>query len=213
MFITQAVTPLRMIFWGGMLCVFDFSFSSTTSIDGQSHTGWRFDILNDFIGMFLIAVGIAKLSKFGIDQSFQSRMQFVFVCALLNCVEAFFGHFIFDSPMILNVLSNVLGLVSLCAIVMFCTSMHRLSSAFDLARSAESWLVTRLLVIILWVVPLGLLYVVGLGALLTGQSAHWNVGMLIIPILIVFVIPLIHLFVSSSRMRHEAEFSNGLKTG
>lgn len=208
MSITQAVTPLRMIFWGGLLCVFDFSFSSTTSINGQSPTGFRFDILNDFLGMLLISVGIAKLSAFAIDQSFRSRMRFVFVCAVLNCIEAFFGHFIFESPMILDVLSNVLGLVSLCAIVLFCTSMHRLSYAFALSRSAASWLTTRLLVIILWVVPLGLLYVVGLGAMLTGQSFQWDMGVLFIPVLIVFVVPLIHLFISTSRMRLEAEFPN-----
>ena len=165
------------------------------------------------LGCFSLQSGLAKLSAFAIDQSFRFRMRFVFICAVLNCVEAFFGHFIFESPMIFDVLSNILGLASLCAIVIFCTSMHRLSSAFALTRSAKSWLTTRLFVIILWVIPFGLLYVVGLGATLTGQSIHWDMGILFIPVLIVFVIPLIHLFISTSRMRHEAEFPNDLNTG
>ena len=206
MFITQAVTPLRMIFWGGLLCVFDFTVSSTTSINGQSPSGFRFDFLNDFVGMLLITVGISKLSAFAMDSSFRSSMRFVFACCVLNCVEAFIGHFVFQRPVIFDILSNVLGLASLCAIVMFCTSMHRLSSDFALHRSADSWLTTRILVVILWVIPLGLLYVVGLGALLTGQSFHWDIGVAIIPVLLVFVVPLIHLFISTSRMRREAEY-------
>lgn len=212
MSITQAVTPLRMIFWGGLLCLFDISNSWTTSVNGQSPTGFQFDVLNDFLGMLLITVGIAKLSAFAIDQSFRFRMRFVFICAVLNCVEAFFGHFIFESPMIFDVLSNILGLASLCAIVIFCTSMHRLSSAFALTRSAKSWLTTRLLVIILWVVPLGLFYVVVLGALLTGQSFQLYMGILFIMTLSA-VVPFIHLFISTSRMRHEAEFPKDLNTG
>lgn len=130
-------------------------------------------------------------------------MRFVFICAVLNCVKAFLGHFVFRSPVIFDVLINLLGLASICATVLFCTSMYRLSSAFALYRSAISWLTTRLLVIILWVIPLGLLYVWGLVALFTGQSFRWNIGLAILPVLVVFIVPLIHLLISTSRMRHE----------
>jgi hypothetical protein len=44
--IKHAVAPLRMIFWGGLLCVFDITFSQTTN--GQ---GFKFDILNDALGL------------------------------------------------------------------------------------------------------------------------------------------------------------------
>ncbi len=83
--------------------------------------------------------------------------------------------------------------------------MHRLAAAFALPRSASSWLTTRWLVIALWAIPLGLLHLLGLVVLLTGQSFHWNFGMLIFPLLLVFIIPLVHLFISTSRMRQEAE--------
>ena len=115
------------------------------------------------------------------------------------------GHFVFRSPVALDIMSNLLGLATLCATVMFCTSMNKLSSAFSLHQSADSWLTTRLLVIILWVIPLGLLYLLGLGALVTGQSFHWDIGVFIIPAFVVLIIPLVHLFVSTSRMRSEAE--------
>ncbi len=115
------------------------------------------------------------------------------------------GHFVFQSPMLLSVLLSLLGLVTLCAVVMFCGCMIKLASAFSLHRSAESWLTTRWLVIVLWVIPLGVLDLLGLGALLAGQSFHWDVGLLSVPILVVLAVPLVHLFISTSRMRHEAQ--------
>lgn len=194
-----------MIFWGALLCVFDFSFSSTTSFNGQVTSGYQFDVLNDFLGMLLVTFGVSRLSGFAIDSAFLSSMRFIFGCCVLNCVEAFLGHFVFQTPPFWSLISNLLGLATLVAIVLFCTSMQRLAVAFSLPRSASSWLTTRWLVIVLWAIPLGLLHLLGLGVLITGQSFHWNLGVLMIPLLIVFIIPLVHLFISTSRMRQEAE--------
>lgn len=30
----RAITPLRMIFWGGLLCIFDLTFTETTNGTG-----------------------------------------------------------------------------------------------------------------------------------------------------------------------------------
>lgn len=49
--ISKAVTPLRMIFWGALLCILDFSFSSYSSRNGGPASGFQFDILNDLLGM------------------------------------------------------------------------------------------------------------------------------------------------------------------
>ena len=214
MSITQAVTPLRMIFWGGLLCIFDFSFSSASSINGQAPTGFRFDILNDFVGMLLITVGISKLSAFAtsansakllLGDDFRLPMRFVFICSVLNCFEALVQHFIFATPTIWDIFSQLLALATLVAVVLFCNSMGRMSQAFGLQRSEESWRTTQMLAIILWVIPLGILRLAGLGAMLTGQPFRWDIGIFVIPILAVMIVPLIHLFISTSRMRHEAE--------
>lgn len=205
MLITQAITPLRMIFWGGLLCVFDFAFSSTTSINGQTATGYRFDILNDLVGMLLITIGVDKLSRFDIGSSFRTSMQFVFVCSILNCLEAFAGHFVYPTPVVVEIVSNLLSLASLCGTAMFCWSMNSLSSAYSLHHSSKSWLTTLWLVTIIWVIPLGLLRLLVLGAYATGTSFHFDLGWFAIPVLLVFVVPLVHLFVSTSRMRYEAE--------
>lgn len=195
-----------MIFWGGLLCVFDFTFSQTTSINGEVSSGFRFDILNDFIGMLLITAGVFKLTVYEIDSAYRRSMTFIVICSILNCIEAFMGHFIFRSPIVFDIMSNLLGLASLLATVMFCTAMNKLSMAYSLHQSAASWRTTRMLVIAIWAIPLGLLYVIGLGSILTGRPFHLNIGPLIIPVLLVFVVPLIHLFMSTSRMRREAEY-------
>jgi hypothetical protein len=42
-------------------------------------------------------------------------------------------------------------------------------------------------------------------AILMGQSFYFSLGLFAIPALIVFAIPLVSLFISTSRMRREAE--------
>lgn len=182
-------------------------------MNGQVTSGFRFDFLNDFVGMLLITFGVSKLSAFVIDSSYRSSMRFIFVCSILNCIEAFMEHFVFRSPVILDILSNLLGIATLVATVLFCSSMYKLSSTYTLQQSAASWLTTRLLVVVLWVIPLGVLHLIGLGSLITGSSFHLNIGVWAIPVLIVVLIPLVHLFISTSRMRREAEFQGDATVG
>lgn len=203
--ISHAVTPLRMIFWGGLLCILDFSISSTSSYNGQPPTGFKFDILNDFLGMILIMIGVHRLSRFAVDPSFKTSMRFVLAIAVFNGIEAFWGHFIFQALGILILLSIVLGVVTLWANIVFCTCMYRLSSTWSLRQSAKSWLTTRSLMIIIWALPLGVLQMLRLVGFMFPGSFSFNIGFFFIPVLLILTIPLFHLFVSTSRMRSEAE--------
>lgn len=207
MSIADAVKPLRMIFWGGLLCVLDFTFSSTSSINGRVATGFRFDILNDFVGMVLITIAIDRLSAFAMDSSYRTAMKFVYSCCLFNCVKALADHFVFRTPLVLGILSHLLGLATLAATVVFCKSMKRLAYEHGLHRSTASWAKTLLLIVTIWVVPLGLFYSVALLAMLTGQSFHFDIGIFVIPVLFILCMPLVHLFISTSRMRDEARKS------
>jgi hypothetical protein len=74
-----------------------------------------------------------------------------------------------------------------------------------LARSVASWRLTTTLFVVIYLLPLGFFYLAAAWAIATGSSFHINLGaggLLLLPI---FAVPLIHLFVSTSRMRHEAE--------
>ena len=134
----QSSLPLRLIFWGGILCVFDITFSEAVSHNGRIMSGFRFDILNDFAGMLLITGGVLKLSRFDIDISYRRSMQFVTTCCILNCVTALVWHFVLQPPDFYSIGLNLLGLATLGSTVLFCSAMHRLSNEFSLERSARS---------------------------------------------------------------------------
>jgi hypothetical protein len=207
MSIHQAIAPLRLIFWGGLLCVLDFSISTTTTIDGQMTSGFKFDFLNDFLGMLLVTLGIYRLMQFELDGSYGGNMMVVFAVALINCLIAFMDHFVFDTPMPPALLLTLFSIATLVATILFCTAMHQLASAYGLWRSSESWLLTRLLVIAIWVIPFGLLNLLMLGTLLSGRSFHFNIGWLMALVLLAMLVPLVHLFISTSIMKNEAEQS------
>ena len=203
--IKQAITPLRMIFWGGILCVLDFSISSSHSVNGHVRTGFRFDLLNDFVGMILITIAVVKLAKFRVDSSYRKQMLFVFICCLLGCVKSFFGHFIFPTSSVLTFLSSSTGIASLLAAILFATAMSNLASHHGMFNSESNWLFTRLLMFIFWCVPIGFSNMLAIAYLLTGNKFFFGIGILIIPVLLLMLVPLVHLFISTSKMRIEAE--------
>lgn len=205
MSIHQAIVPLRLIFWGGLLCVLDFSVSNSTTINGQITSGFKFDFLNDFLGMLLVTLGIYRLMKFDLDSGYRLNMMIVFAISLVNCLIAFADHFVFDTPMPLALLLALFSLATLVATLLFTTAMIQLADAYGMWESSVSWRFTRLLVIAIWVIPFGVLNLLMLGALLTGRNFHFAIGFIMIPVLLATVVPLVYLFISTSTMKDEAE--------
>lgn len=195
--IRQAVTPLRMIFWGALLCIFDLTFSSS---------GFRFDILNDFVGALLIAIGVARLGKFVVDDVYAGCMRFAWIMAVLAVLEAALDHFVFPRPEVLQIVLSLVGLASLAATVLFCYCMQRLSQHHGLERSAASWRTTTVLFLVIYGIPLGLLHLAGLFSRLVGEKPfEYDLGPAGLLLLLVFVVPVVHLFVSTNRMIRESE--------
>ena len=187
---TAAGPALRMIFWGVLICVIDISWGG-------------FDLLHDFFGSLLVCWGVAKLAAISVGGQYRSGMVFVLACAVLNCVESFIGVFKIESQ-ILSWFSLLLGLATLIAIIVFCTSMYRLASVNELNRSASSWLTTRLLAIIFWVIPLGLFQLVATGWLVVnGQPISIDLGLPGLLLFVLLLVPLIHFLVSTSRLLGE----------
>ncbi|QDU54237.1 hypothetical protein [Aeoliella mucimassa] len=202
--ISHAIQPLRWIFWGLMLCVFDFAFSTTQEVNGVV-SGFRFDVLNDLLGMIIVTCGVSKLRKFELPGSYQSFMLFVFVVSVLNCLVALKEHFIFPEPTPLSLLSDGISIATLLAVVLFCLCMQQLSQTYGLVRSVQSWRMTMQLALFLLVLPLGIMRVVGLLAIFLGPNFGIALGVLAIPILLAMLVPFIHFFISTSRMKREAE--------
>jgi hypothetical protein len=200
--VRRAITPLRMIFWGGLLCIFDITFTQTTN--GQ---GFKCDILDDTLGALLITVGVFKLGAMAVHSRYATVMGFVQLVSVLAVLNTIRAHFVMPLPPLVHVVLNLFGLVTLSAIVAFCVAMRWFCEGAGLAGAARSWKVTTGLFVLIYLLPLGLLYLVTVVALASGQSFNINLGPAGLLLLPVFAAPVIHLFVSTSRMKREAETS------
>lgn len=199
--VKQAITPLRMIFWGGLLCIFDFTFSQTTN--GR---GFRFDILNDALGTILIAVAVFQLGTISVHSRYAAVMRFVQIVSVLAVLDAIRGHFIAPLPAAFNFALNLFGLVSLAAIIAFCVAMRWFCEEAQLPEASRSWKVTTVLFIVIYLVPLGVFYLAAAVAIASGTSFNIDLGPAGLILLPVFAIPVVHLFISTSRMKRGAEW-------
>jgi hypothetical protein len=195
----EAVTPLRLIFWGGLLCVFDITISSTTN-----GYGFKFDILNDAVGVLLILIGVVKLMNFSVDQRYDTAMQFVLVVTVVALLDAIRAHFIMPLPNLVSFALSVFGIVRLVAVIVFCVAMCWLCQSRRLPESAASWVVTTWLFVLIYLLPLGFFYLAAAIAIASNTSFNINLGPAGLLLLPVFALPIIHLFVSTSRMKREA---------
>ena len=191
--IHRAVGPLRLVFWGALLCVLDFRFNG-------------FDILNDTIGTLLIAFGVWGLAALPVvEPSYRPRFQFMQVVAILAIAHSIYAQLPIDSPPPVSLLINLFGIAKLIAVVLFCMAMMQACGEADLIRATESWALTRNLFFWIYAIPIGLMHIGGCLAMITGGSFHFDLGPLGLLLLPLFVAPLIHFFVSTSRMKRFAE--------
>jgi hypothetical protein len=92
-------------------------------------------------------------------------------------------------------------LVQLAAVAVFCTAMRLLCAEALLVKSARSWGTTFVLFTVVYVIPIPMLAV----AAALGGSGNLNINSIwVVPIAILLLVPLIHFFVSTSRMKREA---------
>jgi hypothetical protein len=198
--VRQAITPLRMIFWGGILCVFDFTITSTHNAQGL-----KFDFLNDALGTFLIALGVFRLGSIQVHDRYAGAMRFVQVVSVVAVLDAIREHFVMPLPPAVSFVISVLGFINLVAVIVFCVAMRWFCEQAQLHRSLASWRLTTMLFVVIYLLPLGFFYLAAAWAIATGNSLQIDLGPAALLVLPVFAVPLIHLFVSTSRMRHEAE--------
>ena len=202
--VKRTVVPLTLIFWGALICIVDITISSG---------GFKFDFLNDVVGMIMITVGVFKLGDIEVHPRYASALSFAKIMAVVGIVLAILDHFVFRCPGPLSLLLLLLGMLQLVAIIVFCVAMRWFCDEAGLQRSSGSWRTTTILFVVIYVVPLGLFYIAGGVAILTGESFNIDLGpagLLLVPI---FFIPIIHLLVSSRRMIRDAEDFRPLQPG
>ena len=194
--IQNAIMPLRLIFWGGLLSVFDLTFTGNW---------WRFDVLSDMVGLVMIVWAVYRLGRFEVHRSYQLAMRFVLMAAVLACFKAAHDHFIYATPAAMDVTVSVIGVLAMAATVVFCFGMKWLCRRFDLDRSERSWKVTAVLFVCVYAIPHGLFCIVAAIAAAIGSPIDLELGRGMILVVAIFALPLIHLFLSTSRMQRDIQ--------
>jgi hypothetical protein len=200
--IKTAITPLRMIFWGGLLCIFDITLSQKTN-----GYGFKCDILDDTVGSLLIAVGVFRLARIRVHDRYAKLMSFLKVVAVLYGLDTIQAHFLRPVAPTVDFVLQVFGFVTSVAVIAFCVAMLWFCEVASLRRASQSWRITTILFILIYGVPLGPLYIAGAVATVANHPFHIDLGPLALLVLPIFALPLFHLFVSTSRMKRAAEFA------
>ena len=198
--IRSAISPLRWIFWGALICLVDLTYSQT--VNG---VGWRFDFANDAVGVLMILWGTSRLAKIRVHDRYRSALRFVTITAVFSLLDAIQHHFIYDTPAAVALFFSLVGVAEMIGTVVFCVAMRWLSEGAGLQRSAKSWKITTWLFVIIYLIPLGSLSCAT--AIAIAMRSPFNIqlgpaGLLLVP---VFCVPLIHFFVSTSRMKTDAQ--------
>jgi hypothetical protein len=146
-----------MIFWGGIICIFDFNFR--LGFGGKSI---NFNILNDLIGVVLILFGIIILLNLDISKVFSYEIIVVAIFALSWFAAVFFstlneGFHSFISP--LWVYFRYLGPIG---ILVFCFSMLELSRRYCSELEVNSWKRTTFFFLFFAILPTFCLWTIGL---------------------------------------------------
>lgn len=103
-------------------------------IDVQS-----FDLVNDIIGILMIAHAVKLLAALNQGSEYRRVMRLVRIAAILSCFSSFFDQFAVGPPVLVATMFAVIDLVAVFAIVMFCHAMYWLCLEEGLWRSAVSW--------------------------------------------------------------------------
>ncbi len=193
--IARTVSPLRRIFWGGVICVIDVNLK-----DGS----FTFDLVNDVLGMILITSGVLPLARLEVTPSYRKAMSFAASISILSVVKAFADQWSTPKPPAQEIAWILYEYAEIAALLFFCFSMRLLCQHLGLERPARSWKATTLWFVVFYAIPLGILLGMGLIRTLSNERGKVDLGPLGL-IFFVFVLPLIHLFVSTSRMRKAAE--------
>jgi hypothetical protein len=195
--VQTAIRPLRWISIGGIFWIVDITLTF--------NRGFRLDILDDTIGTLLITFGVFRLAAIPVGGHYRAVMNFVKVVAIASVVETAMKHFVFVPSTGLAVVLNILGLSQLAATILFCLAMNWFCMEAGMPQVARTWRITFVLFCVIYALPLGFAYFASFVAMTGGTSFHANVGPWALLLLPVFLLPVVFLFVSTSRMRRAAE--------
>jgi hypothetical protein len=201
----RAIAPLRTVFAGGLLCILNFQIN-------------RFDILNNTVGAVFIAVGVFQLGRLSVNDRYATVMLFARVISVLYVFESIRAQVTMATSGAIEILVYIFSLACLAAAILFCLAILWLCQEAGLPRASRSWAVTTILIGVFYGLPLAALTVMGMFATVLSPALFdfsaivppgLAVPFIILIIIVLLLTPLIHFFISTSRMKREAEAANG----
>ena len=150
---------------GGFLCLIDLKYTRLNR-SGTSVSGWRFDFLNDTLGVALILYGLKEFWSAPFGEKFNWLIRGACLIACVSLLLTFVEYRVFKVPDWWVAIRNIWGMVRLAGVVMFCHAMVLMAEVMGLNRSLRSWKFTERMFWFLYVLPLGAAYVVSFGAVL-----------------------------------------------
>lgn len=166
--------------------------------------GTRFDILNDAVGKVLITLGVLRLWAIPVAGSYRKGMGLVTAVSCLSTLKTVAREMGFQKPPDLEFLWTVWEFAEIGAVLLFCFAMRLLCRRTDLARPERSWSTTSILFLVFYALPVAGMDVMSLVSRATGQQLSIDVGSWAW-IILVILLPWIHLFISTSRMKRAAQ--------
>lgn len=167
----QLIKSLNLIFWGVLIIIFDFSYTSTTN-----GVGIKFDFINDFLGSIIVFIGIVNISKMELlDVSFKKKMNYCVLAAIFQILFAISDFFIYQTLDVINTLTNLMNLMIDWALVVFAGSMIILSTKIGLNASLRRWKIVKKLFFWINFLPFAILIVFSeIMTLTNGFRFYWQ---------------------------------------
>jgi len=130
----RVIVPLRLIFWGIIVCILGIQIN-------------HFDIINDFAGMVMITWGVIALSRVPISVSYQRWMAFSIVVAVISTIVTFFTEVLYPLKLIQTptptmtfwTLAMLWSLTMVAGTVVFLRCMREYCSVMNWERVIASW--------------------------------------------------------------------------
>ncbi len=205
--VLSAIRPLRLVFWGGLLCVIDappLAFGGPVPL--------RLDVLNDAAGMILVAVGVFRLARIRVhppwNDHYGATMRWVRAVAMVGVAEAIVAQIVFSRPPLLEICLAGFRIVQVGTMVLLCLSMRWLCAEAGLPSARRSWDFTTGFFVCVWLIPLGLAFYFDFLALMSGKSSARDLGAAAYVIQAILAAPFVSLYVSTSRIAGEVRTRN-----
>ncbi len=194
------VTSLRLVFWGGLFCLFDASVDEAVNVEAS-----RFSLTSDLIGTLMILWGVHRLRKFNLHARYRAALIVLKIITIFSCLDAVQEMGVHLTPPPVELWVSAVRIASVVATLVFCLAMRWLSRELGLRRSEKSWGLTAASIALLHFIVLGLFHSTKAIGIATETASIFAPRFFSPLMMFAGIIPVVQLLASISLMSFEAD--------